>query len=236
MPNLRQRSYQAELMDDLNLAEEALRQNLDELERINQWLGGNAVVRNALNRLLRQKRLKAEQSIRIADLGAGGGDNLRMMANWAKKKGIEVEFTGIDANQFMIDYAQQRASNYPNIHFQKADVFAPDFRLHNYQVITLSLFCHHFPEKALSQLFRQLKTNNPHSIIIINDLHRHILAYWGIKLLIRLFGGSYLLRHDAPLSVWRAFKARELRQILEEAGIKNAQIRWKWAFRYQVIF
>ena len=41
-------------MDDLTLANDALRQNLDELETINTWLGGYQPVLNALQRLKSQ--------------------------------------------------------------------------------------------------------------------------------------------------------------------------------------
>ncbi|UOQ78765.1 hypothetical protein MUN84_09640 [Hymenobacter sp. 5516J-16] len=51
MPDFRVRATEEELMDDLSLATEELRQNLDELETINTWLGGYAPVLNALARL-----------------------------------------------------------------------------------------------------------------------------------------------------------------------------------------
>jgi hypothetical protein len=37
------------------------------------------------------------------------------------------------------------------------------------------------------------------------------------------------------LSVWRAFRKRELAEILAEAGWRNVSIRWSWAFRWQVV-
>jgi len=49
--NLRQRATEPELMDDLTLASDALRQNLDELEVINTRLGGYGVVTDALSSL-----------------------------------------------------------------------------------------------------------------------------------------------------------------------------------------
>ncbi|MEM9024728.1 MAG: SAM-dependent methyltransferase, partial [Bacteroidota bacterium] len=50
------------------------------------------------------------------------------------------------------------------------------------------------------------------------------------------FRGSHLVRHDAPLSVLRAFRKKELLHLLKAAGISGAQVRWKWAFRFQVIY
>ncbi|RYY12496.1 MAG: hypothetical protein EOO36_17355, partial [Cytophagaceae bacterium] len=49
--NLTSRATTPELMDDLHLASDELRQNLDELETINTWLGGYRPVLAALARL-----------------------------------------------------------------------------------------------------------------------------------------------------------------------------------------
>jgi hypothetical protein len=35
--------------------------------------------------------------------------------------------------------------------------------------------------------------------------------------------------------VLRAFKKKELVEILQNAGLKSFTIRWKWAFRWQVL-
>jgi hypothetical protein len=70
---------------------------------------------------------------------------------------------------------------------------------------------------------------------IINDIHRHWLAYYSIKLLTRIFSRSMMVRFDAPLSVLRAFRKKELEVILRNAGISNFKIKWMWAFRWQVI-
>jgi hypothetical protein len=69
----------------------------------------------------------------------------------------------------------------------------------------------------------------------INDLHRHPLAYYSIKILTRLFSASYLVKNDAPLSVRRGFTAKEWKVLLESAGISRFRVSWKWAFRHLVV-
>lgn len=225
------RSNELELMDDLNLGNDALRKNLDELEIINYWLGGNEVVINALDKL---KLSSDNQPLTLVDLGSGGGDTLRRIALWARKKKLQVRFIGIDANQFMIDYAQEKAQKFPEIEFQKMDIFSSEFQNQKFDIMICSLFCHHFTDEQLIQLFQNLKKQSRISFII-NDLHRHWFAYYAIKWLTWLLRGSYLVQNDAPLSVLRAFKRSELIKLLEQAGVNDFQIRWKWAFRYQVI-
>ncbi|GAA3919143.1 methyltransferase domain-containing protein [Hymenobacter algoricola] len=233
MPDFTTRAREEELMDDLTLASDALRQNLDELETINTWLGGYRVVLNALSRL--QPRFPAGRALRLADLGSGGGDTLRHIARWARRRQVPVELVGIDANAFMIGYATEKARDFPTISFRQQDIFSPGFRRQPFDVITCSLFCHHFSDADLVTLLRQLREQAGLGVII-NDLHRHPLAYYSIKWLTRLLGGSYLVQNDAPLSVARAFTRADWTALLARAGIEKYELRWQWAFRWQVIF
>ena len=219
-------------MDDLTLATDDLRQNLDELETINTWLGGYQPVLNALARL--KKRFPTARPLRLADLGSGGGDTLRHVARWARKNKVAVELTGIDANQFMLDYAAAKSQAYPEISYREFDIFSLAFQAQPYDVLTCSLFCHHFTDDELVTLLRQWQ-QQAQVAVVINDLHRHWLAYHSIKWLTKLLGGSYLVQHDAPLSVARSFRRADWEQLLARAGIKNYELRWRWAFRWQVV-
>lgn len=228
------RSTELELMDDLNLSNEDLRKNLDELEVINKWLGGNKVVTNALSRVLTKRKPNLTNPITIADIGCGGGDILREVADWAGQKKISVNLTGIDANNFMVNYAQQKCNAYKNISVIQENIFDTHFKTHRYDVIICSLFCHHFTTPELINLLKQLH-QQANIAVIINDLHRHPLAYYSIKYITKLFSGSYLVKNDAPISVLRAFKKPEIQNIVEQAGVTHFSLRWLWAFRWQII-
>ncbi|MET4105638.1 methyltransferase domain-containing protein [Hymenobacter sp. UYP22] len=232
MPDFSRRATQPELMDDLTLASDELRQNLDELETINTWLGGYAPVLNALARL--RPHYPTDRPLRIADLGSGGGDTLRQIARWARQQGLAVELTGVDANAFMLEYARQKCQDYPEIRFVQADIFSPEFRQQPFDILTASLFCHHFPDAELARMLAQWQ-QQAGLAVIINDLHRHPLAYYSIQTLTRLLGGSRLVRHDAPLSVARAFTRTDWQQLLAAAGITRYELHWRWAFRWQVV-
>jgi len=232
----KQRSRELELMDDLNLSGEALRKNLDELEIINHWLGGNKVVTNALTQILRKvPELKtANQPLQIADIGCGGGGILRVVARWAQRQQLKVALTGIDANDFMVNYAREKCGGYPNIRIVQENIYGPDFQKRRFDVIICSLFCHHFTSEELVTMWQQLYRQADRAVII-NDLHRHPLAYYSIKWLTKLFSGSYLVKNDAPLSVLRAFRKSEIKEILTKSDINKYQLRWQWAFRWQLI-
>ena len=272
MPNLSYRSNQKELIDDLELDNDALRENLEELALINKYLGGNQVTISGLKKILlnldssdsringfeleenpqipksdwcdisqskfRQRQSTIQQfnnsTITIADLGCGGGDMLMVMADWAKKKGINAQFIGIDANDFMIDFARKRTRNYQNISYLHQNIFSEEFQQHSFDIVTMTLFCHHFEDEALIKILQQFRKQTRLGVVI-NDIHRHWFAYHSIAWITKLFLKSYLVKNDAKLSVWRAFRRKDLENIIQKAGYTNYSIRWKWAFRWEVV-
>src|SRR6185369_8580685 len=95
-----QRSKDVEIMDDLAFHDEVVFQTLRELDFINQWLGGNAVTLNAIEKVW--KEIPKEQFISIADLGCGSGEMLRLIARKADHQNRNVQLTGIDANPHIV--------------------------------------------------------------------------------------------------------------------------------------
>jgi hypothetical protein len=83
-------------------------------------------------------------------------------------------------------------------------------------------------------ILRQLK-EQARKAVIINDLHRHPLAYYSIRWLTKLLSQSEMVKYDAPLSVLRGFSRNEWLDLLREAGISRFSLKWKWAFRWQLI-
>jgi 2-polyprenyl-3-methyl-5-hydroxy-6-metoxy-1,4-benzoquinol methylase len=243
VPDFRTRSPDRELMDDLTLATDALRQNLRELEVTNRLLGGNGVTLGGLETLLvarcslfdQHRTTNNEQrTTTLADLGCGGGDMLRLMARFFREKGVSATLMGIDANAFMLDYARERTRGFPEISYRQLDVFSEEFSKTTFEVVTMTLFCHHFTDDQLVQLFATLRRQTRVGLII-NDLHRHPVAYYAIWALATLLRTSHLYRHDARLSVARAFRRPELESLLRRAGFTRFRIRWRWAFRWEVV-
>ncbi|MEO1050232.1 MAG: methyltransferase domain-containing protein [Bacteroidota bacterium] len=229
------RSEEQEMMDDLDCSGQVIDQTLKELETINRLLGGNYVTINGLAKLYRRNPAMKNETITVADLGCGGGDILKLIAKWARKKDFKVQLIGIDANSNIIDYASDNTSEFPEISYQSINIFSEEFKKQRFDVIVSTLFTHHFTGNELTNLFGQLSQQVKYGIII-NDIHRHPLAYYSIKMLTRFFSRSEMVKYDAPLSVLRAFKSNELKHILQSASIKKYQIKWMWAFRWQLIF
>jgi 2-polyprenyl-3-methyl-5-hydroxy-6-metoxy-1,4-benzoquinol methylase len=148
-------------------------------------------------------------------------------------EGSRLKLTGIDLKEECIRYARDRWVGDAEVAW-----VVSDFRDHRFaekpDIIFSSLFCHHFKDKEVAEIFRW-SAENSRLGFFMNDLQRHPLAYHSIALLTRLFSKSYLVKNDAPLSVARGFKREELAKILQN-GMKDASmqtsIAWKWAFRW----
>lgn len=225
------RSYEKEWMDDLEVSGELLTQTLKELRIINKFLGGNKVTTNGLEKLL---ATKSKEQLTIADIGCGGGDMMRVMANWARQKKLNINFLGIDANPETVRQARENLSDLDNIVVLTQNVFDPSFLENKVDILTCTLFTHHFTDKDLIDLFKVFKEKVKIGFVI-NDLHRHPLAYYSIKMLTGAFSRSPMVQNDGPLSVLRAFSKQDLKRILDEASVKNYSIKWFWAFRWQIV-
>ncbi len=221
------------MMDELEMGGDDMAKTLDELEIINRMLGGYSVVTHAIEKLLKENSEK--KTIALADLGCGGGDTLRVLAKWARNKNIAIQITGIDANEFIVQYATEKSKHFPEISYMQQDIFSQEFAGRQYDIITASLFTHHFTDEQLIKLFSQIK-NQVRLGVVINDLHRHPFAYYSIKYITKCFAKSPLIKNDAPLSVARAFTKKDIVELLKRSGVENFSVKWRWAFRWQVIF
>lgn len=217
-------------MDDLEISGEVVNQTLKELNTINKFLGGNQISISALKKMVR-----GCEDISLADLGCGGGDVMMEMAKWTRRNKINATYLGIDANPHIVQFAKSNSADFPEIQYRSVNIFSSEFKDQEVDIIHCCLFTHHFSESELIQLFKQFK-DQVRVGVIINDLHRHPIAYWSIKVLTYLFSRSTMVRNDAAISVARGFKKKELIEILNKAGINDFRLSWQWAFRWKLIF
>ena len=224
------RTDKEELMDDFSIGGDLLRDTLDKLENINRWLGGNLMTVKALKKVL--KNHPKEQELTIADIGCGHGDILRDVAKFGRKNGYKMKLIGMDANPTAIAYANELSAELPEISFKTEDIFSEKFKNREFDVVLATLFLHHFKEAQLvSFLGNTLKQTKIG--IVVNDLHRHKLAYY-LFMLLSVFIKNNMIIEDGLTSVLRGFKRNELTHISKKLKVKP-QISWKWAFRFQWI-
>jgi ubiquinone/menaquinone biosynthesis C-methylase UbiE len=230
MPSFKHRSYQKELLDGDDIPFEDIERNMLELDVINHRLGGHDITLDGVVELIKGN-VRFNNQWQIAEIGCGGGDNLKAIKTWADHIKLPVQLIGIDSNKDCINYARRR---YPDkqINFIHSDYRDTEFD-NKPDIIYSSLFCHHFTDDEMVSMLQWMRQNS-HTGFFINDLHRHPLAYYSIKLLTLLFSKSYLVKNDAPLSVQRGFIKQDWIKLFNLAGIETFKCEWRWAFRWLI--
>lgn len=229
--NFSERSQEAEWMDDPALARPELERTLSEIERINQMLGGYRPSLGGLEWLLRDHPRSVPA--RILDVGTGAADTPREMQRWAVAQDRSLEICAIDTSSATIDYAQARLAGAKGIALECLDLFDLPKNA-RFDIVHAALVLHHFPGAlavtALSAMYERATLG-----IVVNDLHRHPLAWAGIRILTRVFSENPMLQNDAPLSVLRAFRRTELLELCRQAGLPSPRLRWCPMFRWQLV-
>ena len=234
---LRRRSFEAEWMDEFSIQDCRLTDALADLNVINRLLGGHSTSFCGLTPLLED--LAAGSTLHILDIGCGGGDFAAALLRWGAQRypSIIISVTGIDISPATVNWAKNQIdSHLPPALAQRAafvcgDALSLPYRSHTFTVAHASLFTHHLSTDDMVRLLMEMDrvaTNG----IIVNDLHRHLLACQSIKVLTKLFNASPMVQHDGPLSVRRGFTRDEIQRIVAAADMGDTSLTWRWAFRW----
>jgi ubiquinone/menaquinone biosynthesis C-methylase UbiE len=222
------------MMDDFTIGDPQLERALEELRWVNRLLGGYTAVRAELKPLLRRRR---GGRISILDLGTGIADYAEAFVVWGDRAGVEVSVSAVDANPSTVEFARRRLSERLPVRLRQrievcsADALRTNYPSNSFDVVTASLFLHHMGDEDAVALLREMGRIASEGIVV-NDLHRHTLAYLSIKGISIAFPVSSMFRNDGPLSVRRAFTRSELEAYALQAGLQGVRIRWRWAFRW----
>ena len=234
MPTFAHRFVGDEMMDDFSIVDDRLTRALDNLRTVNRFLGGYAVVKAALAPLV-----EARQPIRVLDLATGVADYPEALVRWAEVRGVPVEVVAQDANPVTAAYARavlDRRLAPPlraHIRVEVGDALDLPYADGAFDVVVASHFLHHLDGDAAVALLREMNRVARRGLVI-NDLHRHPLAYYSIVALAAVLPVSPMFRHDGPISVLRGFNRDELRALAEAAGLRGYRIGWHWAFRWSL--
>lgn len=224
MTSLAVRSRLREQMDDPSLDPATYREVLADLARINGWTLARRPTLGFLGRAG-----AGMPAFRLLDVGFGHGDMLRAVARWARRRGIAVDLIGVDLNPGSAAVARAATPTAWPIEFRTGDyreVAGPiDF-------VISSLVAHHMSDAELIAFLRFMEARAERGWLV-NDLHRHAFAWRAFPLLARLLGVHRIVREDGRLSIARAFRRAEWREILAAAGIPGeaARIARRFPFR-----
>lgn len=217
---LRRREHSTELLDAPCHDRAELEQSLDQVAEVNRLLGGTRAVLRTLDAIA-----GARADLRILDVATGSADIPLAIAEWARKRDMNLRITATDLHPQMRAIAAERTRGCADIHVESADALDLPYPDASFDVVLLSLALHHFePDDQLRALREAARVARDR--IVVNELERCLPNYLGARLLaVTRWRANRLTRHDGPLSVLRAFTGTELRSITVRAGLRVLSLR-----------
>jgi SAM-dependent methyltransferase len=214
------RAIARELMDEPVDDVAELEANLRDIEFANAWLGGSRPVVRAV---------RALGAKTVLDVGSGAADIPLALANDASSRGVPLSVTCLDRSEQMLAIARRRTAEHRALTFVLAEGEALPFPDGSFDVVTCTLALHHFEAQAAHALLRELRRVARISPVVC-DLRRSAIAFGATWLWSRT-SGNRLTRHDAPLSVRRAYTPAEALALARETGWTKPHVAIEPFFR-----
>ncbi|HEX8248746.1 MAG TPA: methyltransferase domain-containing protein [Pyrinomonadaceae bacterium] len=220
------RSTELELIDTGDYTAQEYEGCLRELRRVNHYLGDTQALRKTLLREIEDKNLP---EFSVLDVGAGSGELLRAIAEFAKGR-RNAKLGGLELNARSAQAILEESRNFAEIFSIRADALHLPFADASFDYVICSLFTHHFTDEKVVRILSEMKRVARRKIFVI-DLHRHALAYFLYTTAGRIFLYNRLVRHDGALSILRSFKAGELKDLAAAAKLENVSVERHFPFR-----
>jgi SAM-dependent methyltransferase len=226
------RSDRTEILDAEGHDPAELAANFRDIQRVNGLLGGTSTILRHLPRLL--AAIPPERSVTILDLATGSADIPLAISRWATRQGRDVSIVASDESEAILALARNQTGDQPDITVRRYDALAVPLPDGQFDIVLCSLSLHHFAPDDAVQVLREMN-RLARTGFILNDLCRSRLGYVAAWIASRLTTRNRLTRHDAPLSVLRAYTPSELEALLGRAGINDAVISTHLWFRMAAV-
>ncbi|HET9857545.1 MAG TPA: methyltransferase domain-containing protein [Chthoniobacterales bacterium] len=203
-----------ELMDRPQPVSAELESDLENIRELNRWFGSYALISMFLSRWI-----KPGARLRMIDLATGSGDIPRLVAEYGRKVGAELQIDALDRQSATLEIAKRLSARYPEISFVEGDVLEwqpPE----PYDIVFCTLALHHFSEDNAVQLLQRCRDLS-RKFVLVSDLRRGWLATIGVHLLTATMFREPMTKYDGRLSAARAFSFSEMNQLARRAGWTN---------------
>ncbi len=176
------------------------------LQRVNRQLGHLQSLKRELRRSLAEDPLEPGP-VTLLDVGSGSGDLPWELGKLLKGRAIRGLTFALDRDPTAVQLAASRS-----LIAVQGDALRLPFPDRSLDLVTAVKFAHHFRGDGLTRLVSEMARVARCRVVIL-DIRRHWLAYWGFRAWSRLFTRNRLVRHDGPLSVLRGFTKQELAEL-----------------------
>lgn len=225
-----------ELIDSPEHSDRDFEASFADIARVNRYLGGTRAVLRALAPLLAGLP-DAPGPVRILDIATGSADIPRALVRAARRGrlgGRSVEIVATDNHPKVLALARRLSQGYPEIVVEEADALALPHGDGSFDIALCSLAFHHFGPENCVRVLREMERVAAAGFIV-NDLRRDWIACGLIALLTRVVGANWLTRHDAPLSVLRAYTLDEYAAMAQSAGISSFEVQAAPMYRALIV-
>ena len=210
----------------------ALTANLRDLRRVNRWLGGVHLSEAGIEALAAHR-----DELTLIDIGTGGADIPVALLERARRRGRRLAVVGVDSRPEVLAAAAFATPGLPSadgLELVVADGRTLPYPDRSFDVAHASLVLHHLAPDDAVALLREMG-RVARLGVVVNDLDRSRLGWVGAWLLGHLLTTNRYTRHDAPLSVRRAYKPDEMAAMLRRAGLSPVRtVRGAFGQRYAI--
>jgi SAM-dependent methyltransferase len=225
------RNVLTELMDSDETDFATFRDCLVDLAKVNRLTLAYRPTMRFFADLARSGRLPRDRAVSVVDVGSGFGDMLRKIDRWAPRRELQLDLTGVDLNPWSARTAAEFTAPDRPIGYVTTNIFdfAPSQPI---DIVISSLFTHHLDDASLVRFIAWMEANSTIGWFV-NDLRRHPFPYYAFGIATRALRFHHFVQHDGPISIARAFDARDWRDTLAAAGLAPgaAEIRPQFPFR-----
>jgi ubiquinone/menaquinone biosynthesis C-methylase UbiE len=213
---MERRTDAVELLDGPLDDPAALAGNLRDLGRINRRLGGVRLSAAAIEALAAHR-----DELTLLDVGTGGADIPLALIERARRRGRHLRVVGVDARPEVLAAAVHERPEIASSHgleLHVGDGRRLGYPDRSFDVAHASLVLHHLDPVDAVAMLREMR-RVARLGVVVNDLERSRVGLLGAWLIGHLLTANRLTRHDAPLSVRRAYTAMEMATMLRSAGL-----------------
>jgi 2-polyprenyl-3-methyl-5-hydroxy-6-metoxy-1,4-benzoquinol methylase len=217
-----------EMMDRPQPVSMELEGDLRNIRQLNRWFGSHRLVSQFVRRWIERG-----DKLRIVDLATGSGDIPRLIVDYARKIGAEVEIDAVDKQSATLEIARKLSVDYPEIFYSEANILEWQ-TARAYDIVLCSLVLHHFSDEEAVRVLRRCRELSQ-KFALVSDLRRGLPATAGVYFLTALIFREPMTRYDARLSAARAFSFKELDKLARQAGWQDFGHK-KFRFARQAIW
>jgi ubiquinone/menaquinone biosynthesis C-methylase UbiE len=213
-----------ELLDSDSGTPSEIADSLSDLQRINRRFGGLSTSQALIRRVITKSRTR---SLSLLEVAAGSSELPNAFRAEMQERGIRMDVTLLDRAASHFEHRRN------GLRAVAGDALALPFADASFDVVCCCLFAHHLEPPEIVQFVTE-GLRVARTAVLINDLVRNPL-HLALVYAARPLYHSRITRHDAPVSVRRAYTPKEIFSLMKQTNATSVEITRHFLFRMGVV-